>query len=199
MIKSEDRCEEGQSPYDRKRPWYLEALTYLVIIAAVMVISLVIRQFVISPYQIPTASMEPTIEIGDCVFAEKVSLTLLDRMPKRGEIVTFVDEREPDITLIKRVIGTPGDVIDFQEGKLLVNGKIMYEDYTHGKDNIPLDPAAGVEIKYPYTVPADSLWVMGDNRTNSADSRYFGPVAIKDVNGVAVMRYWPLDRFGAIK
>jgi signal peptidase I len=143
--------------------------------------------------------MQPTIEINDRVFAEKVSYHFSSVRP--GDIVTFSDP-EPgyqDRVLIKRVIATGGQTIDLQDGKVLVDGQILDEPYTHGKESAPLPmQLPGVTLKFPYTVPEGEIWVMGDNRTNSADSRYFGPIDETSVLGHAVLRIWPLDRFGLL-
>jgi signal peptidase I len=104
-----------------------------------------------------------------------------------------------DQTLIKRVIAVGGDQVDLIDGAVYVNGEKLDEPYTDGKPSMPLDPAYGVDISYPYTVPEGYLWVMGDNRTNSADSRYFGAVPVTSVSGHANIIYWPLDHIGALE
>ena len=148
---------------------------------------------------VPTGSMEDTIEIGDQILAQKVSLEL-GQPVKQGDIVVF---HNPDGTsehdvLVKRVIATAGQTVDLQDGKVVVDGQALDEDYTTGM-SWPLSvQAPGAQVSYPYTVPDGCVWVMGDNRENSADSRYFGPVDRSDLIAVALVRYWPLNRIGAI-
>ena len=158
-----------------------------------------IRTFVVEPFVVPTGSMEDTIEIGDQILAQKVSLEL-GQPVKQGDIVVF---HNPDGTsehdvLVKRVIATAGQTVDLQDGKVVVDGQALDEDYTAGM-SWPLSvQAPGAQVSYPYTVPDGCVWVMGDNRENSADSRYFGPVDRSDLMAVALVRYWPLNRIGAI-
>jgi len=149
------------------------------------------------PYEIPSGSMEDTIIPGDMVFSEKVSY--YTREPEYGDIVTFIDPEDPDRTLIKRVIATEGQTVDLQDGFVYVDGVRLNEPYTDGKESWPLSPTMrGIEISFPYTVPEDYIWVMGDNRTSSQDSRYFGAVPISSVTGRAAIIYWPIEHFGAL-
>lgn len=95
-------------------------------------------------------------------------------------------------------IPAAGQTVDLQDSKVVVDGQALDEDYTTGM-SWPLSvQAPGAQVSYPYTVPDGCVWVMGDNRENSADSRYFGPVDRSDLIAVALVRYWPLNRIGAI-
>ncbi len=114
--------------------------------------------------------MEDTIEVGDLVFSEKLSYYTSE--PQKGDIVTFADPLVSNRTPIKRVIATGGQTVDLQNGKVVVDGVVLDEPYTENKVSEPFEKTA-VSISYPYTVPEGYLWVMGDNRTNSQDSRYF--------------------------
>ena len=175
------------------------ALEWIAVIAIALVATFLIRTFVVEPFVVPTGSMEDTIEIGDQILAQKVSLEL-GQPVKQGDIVVF---HNPDGTsehdvLVKRVIATAGQTVDLQDGKVVVDGQALDEDYTTGM-SWPLSvQAPAAQVSYPYTVPDDCVWVMGDNRENSADSRYFGPVDRSDLIAVALVRYWPLNRIGAI-
>ena len=165
-----------------------------VLLVAVLVWGL--ETFVVCPYAIPSGSMEDTIEIGDNVWSEKVSYYFRDIEP--GDVVTFADPEIAGRTLIKRVIATGGQTIDLVDGTVYVDGVALDEPYTQGKPTSPLKTASGVDISYPYTVPEGDIWVMGDNRTNSADSRYFGSIDAASVTGRAVVIYWPLDHIGVL-
>lgn len=158
-----------------------------------------IRTFVATPYTVPTGSMEPTIQIGDNLFAEKLTL-LLGGEAKAGDIVVFDNPNatsDHDI-LVKRVIATAGQTVDLRDGAVYVDGERLDEPYAAGR-SYPLDmQAPGVAVSFPYTVPAGCVWVMGDNRENSADSRYFGAVLQDSITGIAVVRYWPLNRIGLL-
>lgn len=163
----------------------------LIIVVAVGLATLFTR-FVMQPYEIPSGSMEQTIEVGDRVFSEKVSYMFGD--PVQGDIITFEDPADSERVLIKRVIATGGQTVDLRDGVVYVNGTPLDEPYTQGKPSYDLNSG----ITYPYTVPEGYVWVMGDNRTNSADSRAFGAIPFESVTGHAVLRYWPLDRFGGL-
>ena len=155
-----------------------------------------LRFFVVGTYEIPSSSMEETIQVGDRVFSEKISY--YSRQPERGEIITFDDPLEESQTLIKRVIGVAGDEVDLRDGKVYLNGEELDEPYTLGKPSYELDPAPGLKIEYPYTIPRGYLWMMGDNRTNSADSRYFGAIPVTAVSGHANVIYWPINHIGTL-
>jgi signal peptidase I len=161
---------------------------------AIMVILVIgcyfgLRYFVVGTYEIPSSSMENTIQVGDRVFSEKISY--YSREPEVGEVITFDDPLKEETTLIKRVVAVGGDTVDLRDGKVYVNGEERDEPFTQGKESWPLDPAPGVDISYPYTVPHGYLWVMGDNRTNSLDSRYFGVVPRTSVTSKALFIFWP--------
>lgn len=160
----------------------------LALVIVILGLSWFMREFVFQAYEIPSGSMEDTIMVGDMVFAEKVSYYF--REPEYKDIVTFHDPEIPGRILIKRCIATEGQVIDIDDntGTLYVDGVAMDEPYTDGKPTYTL--AGGVS--FPYTVPEDHIWVMGDNRTNSQDSRYFGAVPVSSITGRGALVYWPL-------
>lgn len=183
----------------RTRPALPAWLEWLGIFAVALAFFLLIRTFVVTPYTVPTGSMEPTIQVGDNLFAEKLSV-LFGGEVEPGEIVVFDNPEgasDHDV-LIKRVIATAGQTVDLRGGAVYVDGERLDEPYAQGR-SYPLDmQAPGVEVAFPYTVPAGHVWVMGDNRENSADSRYFGAVPAENVIGTAIARYWPLDRIGLL-
>ena len=174
-------------------------LEWVLIFVVALAVMLGIRTFVHEPYVVPTGSMETTIEIGDQVFCQKLT-TNFGNMPQAGDIVVFrnPEESSDHDVLVKRVIATAGQTIDMQDGKVLVDGVALDEDYTQGESYPLANQAPGIQISYPYTVPEGCVWMMGDNRENSADSRYFGPVPQENIIGVVVLRYWPLNRFGTL-
>ena len=167
-------------------------ISVVVMVAIVALITIGLRTFVFVPYEIPSGSMEETIMTGDMVFSEKVSYYL--RAPQRGDIVTFDDPEVAGRTLIKRVIATGGQTVDLEDGRVVVDGVALDEPYTNGKESYPLaHTASDVALSYPFTVPQGHVWVMGDNRTASQDSRYFGAVSTSSITGRAALIYWPFN------
>lgn len=174
-------------------------LKFIAFIVTVVAAVFLLRAFVIEPFVVPTGSMESTIEVGDCIFAQKISLETGNDL-KSGDIVVFKNpkpENGVDI-LVKRVIATSGQTVNLKDGKVYVDGKQLDESYTIGESK-PLDAyLSSAPDSYPYTIPDGCIWVMGDNRENSADSRYFGPVEEDSVIGIVFARYFPFDRIGSV-
>lgn len=171
----------------------LRTVIEIVIIVAVAIgLATLFTRFVMQPYEIPSGSMEQTIEVGDRIFSEKISYAFGE--PQAGDIITFEDPENPNRVLIKRVIATGGQTVELHDGQVYVDGVALDEPYTSGKPSYDLNSG----IAYPCTVPQGYVWVMGDNRTNSADSRAFGAIPLSSVTGHAVLRYWPLDRIGTL-
>ena len=166
-------------------------LSLLGTVALAVVIAVLLRTFVVGVYQVPSGSMLDTIQIGDLLVGEKVSLRF--EPPRQGDVVTFDSPRDPATTLIKRVVATEGQQVDLRDGVLYVDGVAEEAAYTEGSD---LVGAGG--SRYRYVVPAGGVFVMGDNRTNSADSRYFGPVNVKAVTSRALFIYWPFQDVGTL-
>lgn len=166
------------------------------LIVFVVAFSWVLKTFVFQPYQIPSGSMEETIMTGDLVFSEKVSYYI--REPEVGDIVTFDDPEVAGRTLIKRVVAVGGQTVTLNCGHVYVDGVMASEAHTQG-GSYPLGRhALNAEISYPYTVPLGYVWVMGDNRENSADSRYFGAIPASSISGRAMLVYWPLQDIGLL-
>ncbi len=167
-------------------------LEWVIAIAAAIVCALIIRAFVAEVYEVPTGSMLETIQLGDRLLGEKVSYKF--RSPQKGEVVTFMDPQGRDVNLIKRVIATAGQTVDLRDGAVYVDGERLDEPYTLGKASQPFTKTIYPGgISYPFTVPDGCVWLMGDNRTDSADSRYFGPVNVADVTSRAVFIFWPFS------
>ncbi|MGB8956653.1 MAG: signal peptidase I [Tumebacillaceae bacterium] len=156
-----------------------------------VVVSLLFRAYVVEARWIPSESMQPTFEVGDKLFVDKLSYRIAGF--QRGDIVIF--DAPPasnlgDEALIKRVIGLPGDTIKVEGGIVYVNGAALDEPYELEKPEQDF-----AETK----VPDQSLFVMGDNRNNSFDSRYWGVVPLDKVIGKAIMTYYPLNRIKFIE
>lgn len=184
-----------QPPYQEpQRSGAVRTLLGLVVMVAVVFgLSWLLRTFVFQAYEIPSGSMEDTIMTGDMVFAEKVSYYFRD--PEPGDIVTFADPEIPGRILIKRCIATAGQTVSVDDtGILYIDGVAQDEPYTNHLPSYPLKS----DITYPYTVPEGAIWVMGDNRTNSQDSRYFGAVPVSSVTGRGAVVYWPIDDIGLL-
>lgn len=178
-----------------RRPGWLAGVGEFVIAFAIMALVIwLLRLFVIEPFTIPTRSMVPTIEPGDSVYAEKISIKASDFTPTPGQVYTFTSPEDPSETLIKRVIAVGGQTVDLRDGDVYVDGVKLDEPYTHGQKSEPMRSTAGVT--YPYTIPEGYFWAMGDNRGNSSDSRVFGAVPVENITGHAVFRYWPIVRMG---
>lgn len=159
----------------------------IILLAFVLVFGL-IRPFVVKSFWIPSESMVPTLEVGDRLFVNRFIYHFTE--PKRGDIVVF-SSLESDDDLIKRVVGVPGDRVSFRKGVLKVNGEVQEEPYINKEH-----PDRG--IYKPVKVPEGEVFVMGDNRANSHDSRFFGPAPIENIEGEAFFMYWPPSRIGPI-
>lgn len=178
-------------------------LEYVLITAGAIVLALLIQAFVVKPYKIPSASMSPTLEVGDRVLVNRLAYHL--RQPHRGDIIVF-NSPTLHMTLIKRIIGLPGDTISLHDGLVYINGKRLNEPYLRQANGsytptvpaVTSGPPQPWSLDRPYTVPAGQYFVMGDNRTDSDDSRYWGPVSRSDLIGVAFFRYWPLNRLAGL-
>ena len=159
-------------------------------IVVALVLALIIRAFFLQVFWIPSGSMEPTFDIGDRIIVNKVPYHF--REPKRLEVVVFrgvaaVGEAKKD--LIKRLVGLPGETLELKLGVIYINGKPITEKHDQNQDYANFGPL---------TIPADSYFVMGDNRPASADSRYWGFLPKKNLIGPAFLRIWPLTKFGFI-
>jgi signal peptidase I len=184
----------------------------VLLVGLAVVIAIVLRAFVAQAFRIPSASMEPQLLVGDRVVVSRLAYRVHD--PRRGDIIVFDcppaagcdDEehdalpvraakalgealliRQPDTEeFIKRVIGLPGDVVEGHDGFVFVNGSVLLEPYL---------PKGTVTSDFgPVTVEKGRLWVMGDNRGNSADSRVFGQIEQRTIVGRAIVRVWPPNR-----
>ncbi|MDO8987623.1 MAG: signal peptidase I [Coriobacteriia bacterium] len=161
-----------------------------VLVVVAFAVAMALRANVAQAYEIPTPSMEPTIMVHDRVIAEK--LTVRFDTPAVGDVVVITDPTGGPIPFIKRVVALQGQQVDLESGAVMVDGKKIAEPYTHG---LPSEP---ITIKLPLTAPLGYVWVMGDNRTNSKDSRFFGPVPITSIIARALCVYWPPQHIGSM-
>ena len=176
-----------------RRRWRRTILEWLGVIGGGIAIALLVEAFLIQAFWIPSPSMEPTLDVGDRVLVNKLSYKLHD--VHRGDVVVF--ERPPGAStgedgeikdLIKRVIAVGGDTIEAREGYVYVNGERIDEDYLE-----PGTPTDNLPLK---TIPDGRVFVMGDNRTNSEDSRVFGPIDEDAIVGRAFIRVLPVTDIG---
>ena len=182
---------------------------YFETIVIAVVLALFMRTFVVQAFKIPTGSMEPNLLVGDhllvnkFVFAPTLSSVERALLPvtdiRRGDIVVFKYPVDPERDFIKRVIGLSGETIELREHRIHVNGQAIEEPYSH---YLPRPAGAAsreitsddVRERYgPVVVPAGSVFVMGDNRDNSEDSRYWGFLPKENIKGKALMIYWSFD------
>lgn len=156
-----------------------------------------VRPVVAAPFYVGSESMDPTLHgcegcTNDRLLINKLAYDI--KAPKRGDIALFEDQRGGKKTLIKRVVGLPGDELELRNGKLSVNGEPLQESYVKNdscKPGYPKTCSFG-----PVTVPENHYFMMGDNRTRSLDSRFFGPVPEDDLIGEALVLFWPPGRAG---
>lgn len=216
-----DPQPQSSTPSPQENPWLELAKTFV----TAGILAFGIRTFVAEARYIPSSSMEPTLQINDRLIIEKVSYRFQE--PQRGDIVVFnapttaaicsgsLSAPAPKDAFIKRIVGLPGDTVEFKDAQVFINGKKFVEPYIVQDGNtlvssqtlVPInsvfvanasssiDP---LETPLKLTIPTSSYLVMGDNRNNSCDSRYWGFVPKKDLIGKALVKFWPFTRVGPI-
>lgn len=150
-------------------------------------IYIVIYLFLFFPSAVHGASMEPTFHTGDRIIINRIEYKINDF--KRGDIVVLQSPKNPDIDYVKRAIGLSEEIILFKDGKVYINGKLLDESYIHSETN--LWDNGFVKNNIPITIPKGYIFVMGDNRNRSSDSREFGPIPISSIVGKAQLLYYP--------
>lgn len=191
---SEPRTDKPRPTTTRSRTLIEYALTVVIAI----VIALVIQAYVVKPYRVPTPSMANTVRAGDRVLIDRVLYGHRDI--ERGNIIVFRGGAAVDNqVLLKRVVGLPGDVLSVENGQLLVNGVPADEGFVRRVGGAPESTQPGPagadspwSLQAPYTVPDGFYYVLGDNRSDSFDSRFWGPVAREAIIGRAMAVYWPI-------
>jgi signal peptidase I len=213
--------EDPQPQPEGKRP-LRSFLEMVVLVAAAIFFAITIQAFAVKPYKIPSESMEPTLQVGQRILVDRFS-HLLGSDPSIGDVTVFTPpagaenstcgvrgegpnyegrashhactrptpQHSTDTTFVKRVVGVPGDTIAVRNGHVIRNGKPAKEPFARscGDAECNLDAI---------TVPRDSYFLMGDNRGNSDDSRFWGPVPRKWIIGRAFASYWPIGRVGGL-
>lgn len=209
---------ERRAPDGPAKPAKSALREYVEALALALIIALGIRTTVVQAYEIPSGSMEPTLLVGDHLIADKLAYGL--RMPdsilglhipgipygrylfrdgkvNRGDVIIFVAPYDPSTDLIKRVIAIGGDTVQIRDGRVWLNGAPMYDPHAHfsipdsqRRLNSPRDYLG------PLKVPPGELFVMGDNRDDSYDSRFWGFVPMSNVEARAMVIYWPWDPSG---
>ncbi|MDQ6910419.1 MAG: signal peptidase I [Actinomycetota bacterium] len=163
---------------------------WVVILLGAVVVAFLVKTFLLQAFYIPSASMEPTLKVKDRVLVNKLSYDFHD--VNRGDIIVFKTppgETNLDIKdLIKRVVGLPGETVEARDGRVLINGNKIDDSYLSNGVTTSSFP--------PQKIPPGDVWVMGDNRSNSKDSRFFGPISEDLIVGRAFIRVWPLTSFG---
>jgi signal peptidase I len=183
------------------------ALEYVAIVAVAILVALAVQSWLLKPYRIPSGSMLDTLRPGDRVLVNRVVYHL--REPHRGDVIVFNYPEDPDVVFIKRVVGVPGDTLEVKDGRLYVNGSKLAEPYVH-RSRGHLDPTVAQaaiagstmhdpwSLSEPYRVPDGNYFVMGDNRTDSDDSRDWGTVPRAAIVGEGLATYWPFSRLRAL-
>jgi signal peptidase I len=192
---------DGESPVAvnrrrrRKASRRRNVIEWILVIVGAILVAVLVRTFLVQAFRIPSESMSPTLEKGDRVIVNRLSYKVHD--VNRGDIVVFsrparlpAGPDQPD-DLIKRVIALPGETVQTKDGSIYIDNRKLNEPY------LPKGTSSR-DIETPVTVPAGHVWVMGDNRSNSADSRVFGPIDTDTIVGRAFLRIWPLNRLGTL-
>ncbi len=199
---TESASAEGRTRSSSPRRIFVE---YGIILVVALAVAFLLQAYVVKPYRIPSPSMVPTLQPRDRVLVARFLYHFTS--PGRGDIVVFRYPLDTHVVFIKRLIGRPGDTISLRDGAVYVNGVRLHEPYLPklaGRP-VPTEPASPVSgstmsepwsLNRPYTVPVGHYFMMGDNRTDSDDSRVWGPVPASDLIGRAFFIYWPVTRLG---
>jgi len=177
---------------------------YVEAIAIAVVIALFIRTFIIQAFKIPSGSMKPTLLVGDHILVTKfiygvkipfLRATLIPvKEPARGDIVVFIYPEDRSKDFVKRVIGIAGDTVEIRNKQIFLNGKPYHDEYGVYTDDTIIPGEVQPRDNFgPVQVPPGKIFVMGDNRDQSYDSRFWGFVDLKDVLGKALIIYWSWD------
>jgi signal peptidase I len=178
---------------------------YLEPIVIAVLIALFIRAFVVQAFKIPSSSMEPTLLVGDYLLVNKfiygIRIPYTDikffqyKKPERGDVIVFIYPKDPSKDFIKRVIGTEGEKVEIIQNKIFINDRVIDDPWGHFQTaGLPEYYLQAIENFGPVVVPKDSLFVLGDNRDNSQDGRFWGFLQVNAVLGKAFILYFSWDR-----
>jgi len=206
MEEAKNKQAEKEKKKETKAPVAKKHIVreYAESIVIAIILALIIRTFVVQAFKIPSGSMEDTLAIGDhilvnkFIYGMKIPFTdkriLKIRDPKRGDVIVFEYPEDPSKDFIKRVIGTPGDVIEEKDKKVYVNGQPYVNPHEVHKETDMITKEQNPRDNFgPVTVPENSYFVMGDNRDRSYDSRFWGFVKNPKIKGLAFIKYWSWD------
>ena len=199
-MKTEKNSENEKLP--KKKSGLRENIEAIVV---AVLLAMFIRTFVVQAFKIPSGSMKETLQIGDHILVNKfifgvklpfAGTTLISiKDPERGDVVVFKFPEDPDKDFIKRTVGIAGDIIEVRDKKLFVNGEQVISKHAVFKDKEIIPAGYQPRDNFgPKIVPENALFVMGDNRDFSYDSRFWGFVDLKAVRGKAFMIYWSWDK-----
>ena len=181
----------------RGRRWAIE--TFVVVVVAV-VVAIVLRTFIVATYSIPSGSMEPTLQVGDRILVDKLSYDL--HGIGRADIIVFTTPKN------EHCAGAPcptwssghrmsGETVSLSGGQVFINGKLLHEPWLPmitQSDTLHGPPGQPYSLVHPFKIPAGMVYVMGDNRPESCDSRYWGPIKTSSIVGKVDLRFWPISR-----
>ena len=211
MSNKPEQTEESAEALKAGKPQKSVVREYAEALIIALVLALLIRTFIIQAFKIPTGSMEPTLLVGDHLLVSKFSYSIhvpnevpftsiqlfpdyhfFSSVPERGNIVVFKFPLEPDKDFIKRVVGLPGETIQVIRQRVYINDKLLKEPYAYHSQ--PSSPDSGTRDNMaPLRIPEGHIFVMGDNRENSSDSRVWGVLDLKNLRGKAQWIYWSWD------
>lgn len=199
MNSKENKSKEASAS---NSPWR-SLRENLILIGVALLLAFFIRTFIAEPRFIPSDSMVPTLENGDRLIIEKVSYRF--NQPKLGDIVVFLPPEElqrqgyeKNQAFIKRIIGEPGKEVKIEDGTVYINNEPLQENYIAEPPERPYPDPQNPQSCKQQVVPSNEFFVLGDNRNDSRDSRYWCFVPKENIIGRAVFRFWPFSRIGTI-
>ncbi len=172
----------------KKRGALSLVLEVVVIVVAAFAIAMLVQAFLLKPFTIHQISMRTTLEEGDRILLSR--LTYHFRDPQSGDVIVFQSPVNQEEDLVKRVVAVAGDTVEIKDGRLYVNGVTQEEPY------VLESPFEGPDLET--TIPSGQVFVMGDNRNNSGDSRLFGPIDVDSIIGKAFVVYWPISHWSGL-
>jgi signal peptidase I len=176
-----------------KKKWILTSAFIAVICALVVIAPFLLRTFVVQAFKIPSGAMKPTLLVGDHILVNK--LPKAAEQIERGDIIVFSYPPDPRKDFIKRVVGLPGDLFEIRDKQIFVNSNSLKEGYIIHTDKIIIPASVRPRDNFgPLRVPKGSLFVLGDNRDASFDSRFWGFVELSKVKGRVTKIYWSWDK-----